>query len=305
MKKTFLSFMLFSTAAVQVFAQKEEQSFSKFYLRVGGTYALPAGSQTTLGSNYLNGTINSTQSYTTNQLVSEEATFDLKKVSFGTGGMATVAGGVMFNRNLGVELAVAIGVSPQKYDLDYAALANHTSPSGTYRINIKSTFYQKTSVILSPSVVLQTDGKKLNVYSRAGIAVPVMGKLINDVKYTEIQSGNPITYGEEYAYEYQTRFAIGFQGALGVQYRIDENFSIYLEANGMSLNAYAKKRTLTKFSVNGYDYLDQQSLGNKETEYEFNYNEKSPTNPNAPSKALAFSIPYSSLGFGLGFVVRL
>jgi hypothetical protein len=304
MKKTILSVAMLGIA-LNLFAQDQAKvKNSHAYIRVGGTYAFPHAGQTSIDqSQFIQGKFQTTETPTSGPDPIYTDTWDLKKASFGAGITAVLAGGYMFTNNIGIEVAASIGLSQKKYTFDDAFSYQSTS-GGTINDHVKGTFYQKRPVLIMPSVVLQTGGQKLNVYSRIGIALPVAGKFIMDYERYAFATAGSILYS--WSYETKTRFALGMQGALGAQVRIAKKISLYLEANGVSLNAYAKTQKMTKFSQDGVDYLYQVSTYEKEIQYDFTGTRITP-NPNTtvPKQAATFSIAYSNIGIGAGLVVEL
>jgi len=298
MKKTALFAAVLCTV-VNTFAQSpvKAKKTSSIYVRVGATYAFPHGSQTSIDqTQFLNGSINATTGSGTNV-----THWDVKKASFGAGTTVALAAGYMANKNLGVELGATIGVAPKKYTFKY----EEVYPSGAVSVHesVKGTFYQKMPILITPSVIIQTGGAKLNVYSRLGLALPVAGKLIQEYeRYAFINMASAVY---SYDYELKNRFAVGFQGALGAQFSIGGQMKFYVEANGVSLNAYAKKATLTKYTVNGVNRMDNVTPYGKEIEFGFTGTQTDPVaNSNIPQQAATYSSPYSNIGVGAGFIFQ-
>lgn len=306
MKRTFISSALLLFCALHVAAQHTNPGKSKkCYIRLGLGYTMPHSGQTEMGGLGINGSTTVTSTYASSNEISSSTRNDLKRASFGSGVNGVAALGVTLHRNIAIELGIGIGIAPQKYKYSYKETATSTAPTYTDIFSVQSTKYQKTPVFILPAIVLQTDGEKVNVYSRLGVVLPVAGKLMDERKYTQDNSGSPFTGAQEETYEIKTRFAVGFHGALGIQWNLDRNFALFAEVNGMSMNAYAKKATLTRLTIGGVDYLSQASMAQKETEFEFSEEELNTAPSNAPSKAKTFAIPYSNIGVGIGFKFRI
>ncbi|HRO42539.1 MAG TPA: hypothetical protein PL009_06875, partial [Flavipsychrobacter sp.] len=196
MKKAFIVLLVLGSAATQSFGQdKAPKNNAPFYLRIGGTYAFSHAGQTAVGGAYINGSYSSDASYSGGQTSTFSETYDLKKASFGNGITAVVACGAMLHKHIGVELAVSIGITAKKYTYSYVDNETGSSPTYTYKFTQQTTMYQRTPILLMPSVVLQSGGEKLNVYSRMGLALPVAGKFIMERRITENHSNNPSTIG--------------------------------------------------------------------------------------------------------------
>jgi hypothetical protein len=303
MKKTTLFAAVLCTA-VASFAQTQVKTKkpSSLYFRVGATYAFPHAGQMSIDqSQFLNGTMNTTTTPTAGSSITSTS-WDVKKASLGAGTTASISAGYMINNNIGVELGATIGLSQKKYTFKY----EEVYPSGAVTVHesVKGTFYQKTPVLITPSIVIQTGGRKVNVYSRLGLALPVAGKQIWEYEeYAFINLGS-VVYS--YDWEVKNRFAVGFQGALGAQFRIGGKTKFYVEANGVSLNAYAKKASRTKFAVNGVDQLSNLKTYYNEIDYGFTGVQTKPiANENVPQQAATYSTSYSNIGIGAGFIFQL
>ena len=274
---------------------------SKIYVRAGGTYAFPQAGQMTMESGqFMNGnlkgvtTMNGTASSTTYN-------WDLKKASLGAGVSGVVAGGYMFNKNLGIEVAASIGISPKKYEF----VETDVYPSQGIQITdqMKTKVYQKGAVLVMPSVVIQSGGNKLNVYSRIGLAIPGAGKTMVEMEsYGFITQASVLT---SWAYEVKNRFALGLQGALGAQYSLSSKIRLYVEANGVSLSANAKTGTMTHFTQNGTNYLEDVNVSDREIRYELSGTTTSTVDNNQPSTMPSFTSTFNNIGVGAGLVFQL
>lgn len=267
MKKIITTLSIVAIAATAVKAQEAQSS--KAYARVGVGYAFPNA-----GDSYLQ---NETYSFLSH-------TQEVKKYSFGAGANVMVAGGFWFTKNVGVELGVNIGGAPKKFKGTYSDPAT----SGT------STMYAKMPVYIMPSVVLQTGGEKINVYSRLGLAVNVSGKIMSEHK-----SGN-----DEVIQEAHFKTGVGFQGALGVTIPAGQKMSIFIEANGMAMNQYLKKSEYTKYVVGGTNKLAVMTTADKVYEYENSVTVTTAQDPSQPSKAMTTSLPFSNIGVSAGVVFK-
>ncbi|HRO42540.1 MAG TPA: hypothetical protein PL009_06880, partial [Flavipsychrobacter sp.] len=111
--------------------------------------------------------------------------------------------------------------------------------------------------------------------------------------------------GADDAWEYKTKFAVGLQGALGVQLALGDRAAFYIEANGVSMNAYAKSGSMTKFTVNGIDRQSELDRSEKEITFDLSDTKSSSQSANEPDRAPTFSIPYSNIGIGVGLIFKL
>jgi len=279
MKRTILATIIVAFAAVSAIAQQKNKVAPRNYFRVGAGYAfahagntpmaqMPAGFQ----SNYLNVT-----------------RIEYKRGSFGQGFYASLAFGHWFNDHLGGELGVSVGVRGRRFDY---------RSEGTEVVTLAS--YAEMPVYLMPAAILQTGGR-VNVYARVGIAVNLSGKIVEDGSWTSFGTGGTTVAEARTLYKFRT--GVGFQGALGIEKSVSKRISLYLEANGISMNQYLKKSTVTRYSENQVDVMYRVPVYYKETEYEMNYSEGLPM-ADEPRKAASYALPFSNFGAAAGIIVK-
>lgn len=206
------------------------------YLRIGGGYAIPAAGQTVDGNGIpFSGSINNTAA-------GQRDAFQARKVSFSSGVTGVLALGYMFNRHIGVEANAAICLAPQEYSMNGQ---NVFSPSGAYLVNQSMKTKSKTPTFITPSVVLQTDGKTVNGYARFGVAIPVGGTIIQTQDNTYI---NVFQTKEHMETDFKMNFGIGFAAAIGAEYKVG-NIGIFLEGSSLSMARYVKTATIKEHTV--------------------------------------------------------
>jgi hypothetical protein len=278
-KRLLLSFLLLFVATLGTYAQK-------FYLRAGAGYAFPHASQ----SDFAYGVNVSGMSY--------QATFghaaDIKKVSFSEGANASIALGYKIHPNIAVDLGISAVIAPKKYE---STMGDSSANPQYYFIN-RYKISSRSSLFLMPAIVFMTDNKSLNFFSRLGIALPVGGQIIIEGETDNLYTGD-LYYSR---FELTSRFAVGIHGALGVKYSIAKKIGLFLEANGISMNRYAKELRRVEYKENGQDQLSTLTPSDLVTEYDFNYNYVSNYKPYSPSKERTFSLPYSNVGLSLGII---
>lgn len=263
--------------------KKEEEAkkmpSSGFYFRLGAGYAFPNAGQT-LGTDGapLSGTAGSSNG-------SGFDTYDLKKVSFSSGGQVHVDAGYMFTRNLGVELGANFGVAAKEYKTTI------TFPSAdrtrTYRQEIKQSV--KNSILLLPSVVLQSGGRKLNVYAKGSVVLPLRVKPTSDIVQTSNLIGTNDVSTIAVSYNTKTKFHPGFGGALGLSYKVSPYISIWAEANLVSFSAYVKEDVMTSYQQDGVSY----SVSNVPSI-------KYGTKTGGSNTDATYSLPMSNIGINAG-----
>ncbi len=220
---------------------------------------------------------------------SNATSIELKKYSLGSGFGGTLAGGYWFNENVGVEVAANILFAAKKYEF--------TSSGATSTTN--TMFYSKAPIYLMPSVVLKTNNESINIYSRVGLAINVKSKTVLEEHAVNTGGGT-----DDITTEYRYHTGIGFQGALGVMFPLGDVLSVFVEANGISMNQYLKKSEIVKADVDGASVLSAYTTADKITEYEYTLNSSTATGPNVPAKSFSISHPFSTFGASAGIIFK-
>jgi hypothetical protein len=288
MKKKYFAFALLALSMISGISAKAQSGDlkrsrlkqSSAYLRLGAGYGFILAGRTELAGEVISGEERTTQS-----------TYDLKmkRASYGSGLYANLAGGYMFNPHVGVELGVQVVIAPTKYT--FTGLL----PNFNNRIYTSVT-HAKNPVYIIPALVLST-GNKLKVYSRTGIVLPVMDKVVRE--QTNSGSGTGWTT-EIFTSELRHRFTIGMQGAAGVSYSLGSRLSVWMEGSFISRNAYAKEQELIGYTENGINMMGSVPQNSRIVEYEYEVRYTTPSNATGPEKLPVFSTPFSSIGLGAG-----
>lgn len=278
---TLLSFVLCPHAEAQ----------KGWYLKAGAGYAFPTAGQTVdnNGTPY-GGTVN-----IVNNTAGNSFTYDVKRVSFSSGMQGTVGLGYMFNKNMGFELAANLGIAPMKYKLTYAE--DGVPPVYNYGT---STQYANFPITMMPAFVLQATEKKVTLFARGGLAIPFSKKLINDLKTKDHYSSDPNepVLERNITLELETRFGIGFSGAMGAKYKIGKTLTVWAEGALLSMSLYAKQQNITSYVVNGYNYLPYLSDEERHQVYD--------TKSGGSSNSLPmYSVPFSNVALNIGINVAL
>lgn len=276
MKKTILMSLALACATAS-FAQESATKQSGAYLRLGVGYAFPHAGDVYTG---------------TTSLGTGSTSYDYNKGSFGAGFSGVLAAGYKFTPNIALELGVGVGIAPKKLEDKYSYADNLSTWNST------SSTYAKTPIYLLPAVVISTGNNLLEPYARVGLAVNVGGKLVQERTITGDIGG--LTGTNFQKMEYAQRTGIGFQGALGVKYHINDMVGLWAEVAGISQNIYVKSSELTEYTENGVNKLDTKTTLERETNYEFNYTDNGSSNPNNPGTQAAFSNAFSNVGINLG-----
>lgn len=256
-----------------------------FYFRTGLGYAFPMAGQsmdpngTPYGGTY-NGNNNN---------------YSIQGASFTSGLQGQLGIGYLFNRHLGMQLDLNLGVSPKQYSFT----ATNVMLPGGYIGDVSFQMRARTPVLAIPSVVLQNGGDQWNIYSRFGFVLPINTKIIRDeIQANAVGTGQRIV--DDFTFEVTSSFSLGVAAAAGVQYKINDRLSIWGELSMVSLSVYVKQQKLTAVTENGVSYPLSAVTGNQVINYSKNITADS-TGANQPT----YSQPFSNLGINFGIRVSL
>lgn len=286
MKKAFLLLICGTTFYNSAIAQE-------FYGRLGLGYALPQAGQTMDGTatpysgNAINSTV-ATVNYTS---------YNISKASFSSGFRGAFGVGYMFNSHIGVEGALDMTLAAKKYTFtDYNVVVNKV-PS-----NVDITQSAPNTALFIPSLVLQTDGAVVNLYTRIGIAIPLNTRILQDQIFTNLP-GTGAVQPIDYTYNIKNQFALGFSAAAGIKYTINSRMKFWGEIGFLSLAVYAKQADLTAVSVSGQGgYLSQIDPSQRTITYSANFTSTTNDYLHQPTYAQPFS--NCSLSAGVCFALK-
>lgn len=186
--------------------------------------------------------------------------------SFGAGLNSSINVGYMFGEHFGVDLGI-------NYFLGSKVISSETNtPVGFSKVTSHS-----NQLRLIPSFVMSTGGK-LSLYTRAGFIFPTIGVTISELR------GDFMGSTTEQDFETKGAFTVGYHGAFGGKYNVNDHISLFAEISGAYLRIKSKTRTQTKSTSNGVDILDMMTTYQKEINYtdELNGNSNNYSiNPNA------------------------
>jgi hypothetical protein len=200
--------------------------------------------------------------------------------SYGEGVYAGIGVGYMFNEYVGIELGIGnLFGSDQDYVITSGADAFTTTNS--FKV-----------LGITPSIVLNAPlGDKLSLSSRFGAFVGVSPELEQTWGYSGFSQAEILTENAT-----EGTVGIGFQTALGLEYALSDVLALSFDLTYTGLNFEPENGSITKFTVDGVDQLDDLNSDFRNYTYgEF----EGPTNQ-LPS----FKVSASSLGFGLGLKYR-
>ncbi len=226
-------------------------------------------------------------------------TDDAKENIWGSMGQGLPLGvkvGYYFNDNLGFELGINYWMGAEQT----AADVNMASSGYTNMVTAKS-----SQLRILPQLVYRSD---MGIYGRFGMVIPVTGSTVVTSKEVMPTVAGPMTTEAEV--QYKGSFAVGFAGAFGYAYAINDNMNLFGELEYISLTIKGKTSEVTKYSVNGADQLSAMTTIQKETNYidklDASSNNGSYNNTPDAAKAqdkLRTSTVYSSLRFNVGITM--
>jgi len=280
MKKTvFVSLLLISFSGI-IFAQG-------IYIRAGSGYSLPVASSI-IGEHY-------TYSYIYNNIITDEEFYSSEVVSasYGAGVNFSFAIGYEFNKNFILDLNIQyllgrkFETSYYDYedDFDYIIYAddNYTSYSRGFLFN--------------PGIVFSAGFGKRAPYAKIGIIIGLPNVKEDNYYYTY---DDGLTTESDIAWEYRGGAAIGFQTAVGINWKINDKFDIFSEIEFVSMSYYAKEGNMTKYISDGSDILDQIPYYYRHTLYEKEVDNFTSYDPDNPQIMTRESRPFSSISAQVG-----
>jgi len=268
---------------------------SKFYFNVGLGYALPLAGQTLDANN--GGPLSGTFTYS-NPFGNQPDTvhFSMAKTSFSTG-MHGIAGiTYMFNDNIGLQCDLSYGVLSTHYTNQSVDTLHHG-----IRSNVSHEQYAKAPIMFTPSLLIQTKVQKANVYIRAGAALPLTAKIIDNETINYYPPGNNGVLLVQASREIKTNFGLGFSGAIGCSWPMAENVKFWAELNVLTMSLYAKEADVTSFTADGVNQMFIASPLTLKTTYA----SASTSVSNGAGDQPTYSIPFSNMSINIGLSFRL
>lgn len=305
-KALIIGTLLFSNSLVQGQEQTTMDHSDKFYFRVSAGYSFESG-KTEFNNADPNGLTGIMQS--TDITVDADGSMTIKSLNgtAGAGVKANVTVGYMFNPYIGAELGVSY------FHGDKILIGRLRSPQ---MASEEHTYLRGFDV--APGVFLTPNFKTVNPYARLGAIVPVAGELTIETKARQANGGGPSTDIVVAAKsEVKSRFSVGYFGALGLNYPINDHLSIFAEVEIKNLSIKSKSAEITEYTTmavtNGQSQLipGQQwaDLPIYEKEFEFTdaYTQSTTSTPdqNAPRKIPTQFVNASGIGMNVGIKLIL
>lgn len=206
----------------------------------------------------------------------EDNTFSLGE-GFNIGG----AYGHMFNEHVGAEIAAS-------YFMGGKSGFTTTSGDMTNTVDQSARMFQ-----FAPSLVLQAGFEKWNPYARVGMVFG-LGSVDQTMSWS---SGNTQAKSKS---TYNGSLALGFTGSLGLNYNINEKFSLFAECTFIGLNYAPTKGKTYESTLNGQNRLDDLAINQKEFIFSDDYDSNADVDISRPSVLQRRYYPMSSFGLNIG-----
>lgn len=264
-------------------------------------------------------------------LMSQELNADGTKItnnygSFGEGMNTQFRVGYEFNDSFGLELGLGylMGADQVKdYNKNYLTLdtsgqlgGSALSVSEVAKVNAYGKAYGVSLALVynfSNNIYGKFGGvTKVGGYTMAEASSVVTVKLAEN--YGPLTSGTTVkTVTTDLKQEFHGRIPVGFIGALGYKYDINDKLNLFAELEYLGINVTRDNSKYTEFnqktvSMSGTTTtltLDQLPTSAKEFEYvdslPVGYTN---TNPDSPTKQLSEVSPYSSFGLNIGITYK-
>jgi len=290
MNKIFFALLIVLCSGSLLFAQG-----GGFFLRAGMGYGFPQAGQTMDNTGFpLNGSMTNAGN--------GDVVYNLKSTSFSSGMQGEIGMGYMFNKYIGLELDMAIGLANTKY----TGSQNNVMFDSVTQGNINVTQYAQTPILLMPCFVLQNGGLRYNIYARAGLVLPVSTKIKQEQGIT-YNPGTSVQEIDIYSSELKNSFSLGFTGAVGVQYNLTGNTSIWGEVDLLSMSLYASEDDLTEITVTQYGmttaYPASSVPPNQPVAIKYGKNVTIPAGTNGTPQP-SYALPFSNVGVHFGVTMK-
>jgi len=159
--------------------------------------------------------------------------------SFGQGARFSLAGGYMFTPYFGAELEIYYFQGfKQEYGSDISPLGDTYYRTG-YSYQLRAT----------PSLVVQAPEGKFQPFARFGVLIPFFGKTVLEEE-TYVASLQQSQYKKT---NIDGKLSVGFESSVGLQYNINDNLGIYVQATYTGLRIRSDKGEVVQYDETDKD----------------------------------------------------
>ena len=282
MKKILIVFSVLIVFSTVSYAQS-------LYIRVGGGYGLPIGT-TSIGEKYQYDQVSISNTTSTSSVKNVKA-------SYGAGGNFNFSIGYKFNENIIFDLGIQYLMS-NKFQTYRINNYTYSSYSSVYSDVITTS---AKAFLFDPSVILTAGFGKGAPYAKFGLVIgtPTLTKSESSFDNTDGTSA------WEQKWKYNKGIGIGYQGAVGYNWKLSDKLELFSEVDFVSMTYYAGESNLTKYQrsndgITYTDYLSNLNLSQKQTVYKNSYDPGVFNDGTKPTIALKEATPFSSISVNVG-----
>jgi hypothetical protein len=278
MKKTIVFSILLISFSGIIFAQG-------IYIRAGSGYGLPVATSI-IGENY------NYDYFFDGGPEEESSSNEAVKASYGAGTNFGFAIGYKLNENFILDFNMQYIVG-KKFETNYSYSEDYY---GSIINDVENCTSYSRGFYFNPGIIFSAGFGKRAPYAKIGI-IAASPKVIEDEYYYDDGDG---IYEEDITWEYGGGLAIGFQTAVGINWKITDRLDIYSETDFVSMTYYAGEGNMTKYIQNGTDVLDQMSVYNTKILFKKEYDPSTPYDPANPQIMTRESRAFSFISVQVG-----
>ena len=235
--------------------------------------------------------------------------------SYGEGSNVQIRGTYFLNEKFGLEIGLGY-----LHGADQTISKGNVDNNGNYDENIDVDAVARARAFGASASMVYNFTE--NFYGRIGALIKVGGKT-EAVAYRKEVFSDPVaaaqglpsgSYSEtNFVEDYHWQFPLGFVGALGYSFDLDEHFSLFVEAEYYGISLKRKDSEITEFNSNIHTpddnivavlTLDDLPLIPQGIYKNTTYVDELPHNNTDGSKKLSQKVPYSSFGLNFGVTYK-
>ncbi|MEZ5001368.1 MAG: hypothetical protein R2727_12385 [Bacteroidales bacterium] len=208
------------------------------YIRGGAGYGMPAATND-IGENYIHSVVYD------NNGTSENNSTEVVTASYGAGVNFNAGFGFKFNENFIFDVGLQF-IDGKKFETSYIYKVTDIGYSSRDE-NIQTT--QSSGLFINPTFIFSAGFGKRAPYGKFGVIL-ASPKVKSDEYYYSDADGVMET---QTTWEYSGGLSVGYQTAIGINWKITDKLDVYTEAGFVSMTYYAKEGNMTSYIYNGED----------------------------------------------------
>jgi opacity protein-like surface antigen len=262
------------------------------YVKVGGGYALPMGSQSLIEPTTATEIVGNASIVT--------STTTVVKGSYGAGIVINGAVGYKFSPFIGLDLNLCYQIGKE-----FEGTTKLTDGFGA-TFMIKET-QKSQGIFAAPTLMFMAGTEGVRPYGVVGV---ILGSVKLEENTTSLFDDGDVPVNSSFKRETKGDLAFGFRGGIGVDINISDRFSVFAEGIFNAISYYPKKSEIVEALVDGNDVLDDSAVSDRETVYVdeltvVTVNNVENVDRNQPSQELRSPRPLSSVGLNAGLKIKL